>query len=138
MVEVTFKKYPDDLFEAQVINSATTSLEVDHNIKAVYLYMLLRYKFFSTTTDGVFYENQSEIGEKCGLSRRSVIRYVSKLSEIGLLEVKKKRLKNGAVSNSYVVHEVDGVRWWYDDNRKSPPPPKREAITPRWDKECPF
>lgn len=112
-----FKKYPNDLFEAKKISSETRSLEVDHNIKAVYLYMLLRYEFFKQS-GGVFFENQDEIGDKCGLSRRSIIRYVQKLKDIGLVAIGKKRLGNGALSNNYIVHRVDGYKWWYDDNRQ--------------------
>lgn len=111
-----FKKYPNDLFEARKLNCVDKCIDLDHNIKAVYLYMLLRYEFFKTT-DGVFYENQDEIGKKCGLSRRSIIRYIQKLTDVGLVQVGKKRLANGALSNNYIIHRVDGEKWWYDDNR---------------------
>jgi hypothetical protein len=46
-----------------------------------------------------------------------VIRTVEKLKDIGLVQVHKKRLGNGAWSNNYIIHRVDGEKWWYDNNR---------------------
>lgn len=132
-----FKKYPNDLFEARKLSCVDKCVDLDHNIKAVYLYMLLRYEFFKQA-GGVFYENQDEIAAKCGLSRRSVIRYLAKLTEVGLVQVGKKRLGNGALSNNYIVNRVDGWKWWYDDKRKPQEAPKREPIKPQWDEDCPF
>ena len=109
-----FMKYPTILFEATKISSRHGAVDVDHNIKAVYLYMLLRSEFFSQI-GASYYENQDVIAENCGLSRRTIIRIIQKLQEINLIEVFKIRLRNGAVSNNYTVHRVDHVDWWYGD-----------------------
>lgn len=117
-MQESFKKYPTSLFKATEITSNKGKLVVDHNIKAVYLYMLLRSDFFKQTED-VFYENQDQIALNCGLSRRTVIRIIQKLQEFGILEVNKVRLRSGALSNNYVVHHVDGNSWWYGSQKQS-------------------
>lgn len=53
--------------------------------------------------------DQYSLAEACGISRRSVIRSIQHTSSCGFVEVTKARSSGGALYNSYVVHEVDGI-----------------------------
>jgi len=70
--------------------------------KLVWLYVLDRYKFF-TDDKRAYFDNQIDIGNACGVSERTVLRFFKELNAAGYLQVNQTRI-GGHKSNSYVIH----------------------------------
>lgn len=69
--------------------------------KLVWLYVLDRYKFF-TDDKRAYFDNQIDIGNACGVSERTVLRFFKELNAAGYLQVNQTRI-GGHRSNSYVI-----------------------------------
>lgn len=69
--------------------------------KIVWLYVLDRYKFF-TDDKRAYFDNQIDIGNACGVSERTVLRFFKELNAAGYLQVNQTRI-GGHKSNSYVI-----------------------------------
>lgn len=69
--------------------------------KLVWLYVLDRYKFF-TDDKRAYFDNQIDIGNACGVSERTVLRFFKELNAAGYLQVNQTRI-GGHKSNSYVI-----------------------------------
>jgi hypothetical protein len=69
--------------------------------KLVWLYVLDRYKFF-TDDKRAYFDNQIDIGNACGVSERTVLRFFKELKAAGYLQINQTRI-GGHKSNSYVI-----------------------------------
>jgi len=85
--------------------------------KLVWLYVLDRYKFF-TDDKRAYFDNQIDIGNACGVSERTVLRFFKELNAAGYLQVNQTRI-GGHKSNSYVIVR-DLVLVQQEDAAKAP------------------
>lgn len=85
--------------------------------KLVWLYVLDRYKFF-TDDKRAYFDNQIDIGNACGVSERTVLRFFKELNASGYLQVNQTRI-GGHKSNSYVIVR-DLVLVQQEDKAKAP------------------
>lgn len=85
--------------------------------KLVWLYVLDRYKFF-TDDKRAYFDNQIDIGNACGVSERTVLRFFKELNAAGYLQVNQTRI-GGHKSNSYVIVR-DLVLVQQEDKAKAP------------------
>lgn len=69
--------------------------------KLVWLYVLDRYKFF-TDDKRAYFDNQIDIGNACGVSERTVLRFFKELEAAGYLQINQTRI-GGHKSNSYMI-----------------------------------
>lgn len=84
--------------------------------KIVWLYVLDRYKFF-TDDKRAYFDNQIDIGNACGVSERTVLRFFKELNAAGYLQVNQTRI-GGHKSNSYVI--VRDLVLVQEDKEKAP------------------
>lgn len=70
--------------------------------KVLWCYMLDRYEFFKSNNKQWF-DDQTDIGDACGISRSTVQRFLKLLNEAGVVLITSTRQYGGHISNSYVI-----------------------------------
>jgi len=94
--------------------------------KLVWLYVLDRYKFF-TDDKRAYFDNQIDIGNACGVSERTVLRFFKDLKAAGYLQINQTRI-GGHKSNSYVI--VRDLVLVQQDKAKTPIQAKEQPQQP--------
>lgn len=111
---MAFNKYPLDLFSAVGFRSKVTEKVVEMNptMKNIYLHMVLSWAFH-IKNGRAYYESYDQIGRRCGVNGRTVMRAVTVLEEHGVMKVERVRGR-GVTKNVYkgierldLVHEKD-------------------------------
>ena len=71
----------------------------------VYSYMYSRYNMFKTVGNS-YYDTQEQISVALGYDRKTVLRSIDKLREIGVLEESTKKRNGYVVTYTHVLHEA--------------------------------
>lgn len=94
--------YKNILSAAGFVNLTTgETIKLSAEQKIVWFYILDRYKFFKEK-DQLYFDNQADIAAACGVSERTVLRFIKSLNDYGYLQINQTRI-GGHKSNSYVL-----------------------------------
>jgi len=95
-----YTQNPKRLTKASHARNNGVVMELNHTIKAVWLYMYDRWSFFKSQGKD-YYENQDSIAGELAVDRRTLIRMFPKFEEAGIIRVFKQKVAGKKESNRY-------------------------------------
>ncbi|VXB44264.1 DUF6945 domain-containing protein [Pseudomonas sp. 8O] len=112
-IDSYLRAYKNILSAVGFVNLNTgETIKLSAEQKIVWLYILSQYKFFKDK-DQLYFENQADIGLACGVSEKTVSRFINTLSDAvdengekvgsGYLQINQTRIFGGHKSNSYTL-----------------------------------
>lgn len=84
--------------------------------KMIYQWMFGRYYHLKSQNKEMFY-NEKDMASILDLSTSTIKRTISKFSEAGILEIKKKKIKGFISSNSYIIHDISSYPFDVEFNK---------------------
>lgn len=112
-IDSYLRAYKNILSAVGFVNLYTgETIKLSAEQKIIWLYMLSQYKFFKDK-DQLYFENQADIALACGVSEKTVSRFINTLSDAvdengkrvgsGYLQISQTRIFGGHKSNSYTL-----------------------------------
>lgn len=107
MAEIPYITFEKELLKIRAIVCVTSSvrLEMTGNLKILYRYMLDRYLFFYSLGNA-FYDNQDDLADSLGMTKRTIVTLIKNLVDVGLIEKRTSRFAGANNSNAYIVYDI--------------------------------